>query len=71
MIRTSGHLLLHILCTFTYNIMSAGFVYFILALIPLSVIVAFVGLEFAIAIIQGIVFIILTSSYIKDALELH
>lgn len=67
----AGHLLLHILSSFTYIIMSQGVFFFILALLPLAFIIAFTGLEFAIAFIQAQVFIILTCSYIKDALDLH
>ena len=52
-------------------IMSSGFVFFLLGLIPLSFIVAFSGLELAIAVIQAQVFVVLTSSYIKDGLDLH
>ena len=51
--------------------MCSGFIFFILALIPLAFIIAFSGLELAIAFIQAQVFVILTCSYIKDAIELH
>jgi F-type H+-transporting ATPase subunit a len=67
----SGHMLLNILSWFTYNIMNSGFFYFILALLPLAFIIAFSGLELAIAFIQAYVFVVLTCSYIKDALDLH
>jgi len=67
----SGHMLLNILAGFTYNIMTSGFVFFFLGLIPLAFIVAFSGLELGIAFIQAQVFVVLTSSYIKDALDLH
>lgn len=67
----SGHMLLNILGGFTYNIMSKGFVYFFLGLLPLLFIVAFSGLEIGIAFIQAQVFVVLSASYIKDALELH
>lgn len=67
----SGHMLLHILAGFTYNIMSSGIIFFLLGLIPLSFIVAFSGLEIAIAFIQAQVFVVLSSSYIKDGLDLH
>jgi F-type H+-transporting ATPase subunit a len=67
----SGHLLLAILSGFTFNIMSSGFIFFILGLLPLSFIIAFSGLEIAISLIQAQVFVVLTSSYIKDALDLH
>src|SRR3954467_6358356 len=67
----SGHMLLNILAGFTYNIMKSGFIFFLLGLIPLLFIIAFSGLEIGIAFIQAQVFVVLTSAYIKDALELH
>lgn len=67
----SGHMLLHILSGFTYNIMTSGFIFFFLGLIPLAFIIAFSGLELGIALIQAQVFVVLTSSYIKDGLDLH
>jgi len=38
---------------------------------PLLFIVVFSGLEIGIAFIQAQVFVVLSSSYIKDALDLH
>jgi F-type H+-transporting ATPase subunit a len=67
----SGHMLLNILSGFTYNIMSKGFIYFFLGLFPLAFIIAFSGLEIGIAFIQAQVFVVLSSAYIKDGLELH
>jgi F-type H+-transporting ATPase subunit a len=67
----AGHMLLNILSGFTYNIMTSGFIFFILGLFPLAFIIAFSGLELGIAFIQAQVFVVLTCSYIKDALELH
>lgn len=67
----SGHMLLNILGGFTYNIMSKGLIYSLLGLLPLLFIVAFSGLEIGIAFIQAQVFVVLSGSYIKDALELH
>jgi F-type H+-transporting ATPase subunit a len=69
----SGHMLLNILCGFTYKILN-GAVFplgFFLTILPLSFIILFSGLELAIAFIQAQVFIILTCSYIKDAIKLH
>lgn len=51
--------------------MSSGVIFFIAGLLPLSLIIAFTGLEFAIALVQAYVFTVLTCSYIKDALDLH
>jgi F-type H+-transporting ATPase subunit a len=67
----SGHMLLHILAGFTYNIMTSGIIFFFLGLIPLSFIIAFSGLELGIAFIQAQVFVVLSSGYIKDGLDLH
>jgi len=67
----SGHMLLNILAGFTYNIMTSSFIFFFLGLIPLTFIIAFSGLELGIAFIQAQVFVVLTSSYIKDGLDLH
>ena len=67
----SGHMLLNILSGFTYNIMSSGFIFLLLGLLPLAFIIAFSGLELGIAFIQSQVFVVLSCSYIKDALELH
>jgi hypothetical protein len=67
----SAHMLLNILAGFTYNIMTSGVIFFIVGLIPLSFIIAFSGLELGIALIQAQVFVVLTSGYIKDALDLY
>src|SRR5215470_18645497 len=67
----SGHMLLNILSGFTYNIMTSGIIFFFLGLIPLAFIIAFSGLELAIAFIQAQVFVVLSSGYIKDGLDLH
>src|SRR6266849_2394213 len=45
----SGHMLLSILSGFTYNIMTSGFIYLFIGLVPLSFIIAFSGLELGIA----------------------
>jgi F-type H+-transporting ATPase subunit a len=67
----SGHMLLNILAGFCYNIMTSGFIFIFVGLVPLAFIIAFSGLELGIAFIQAQVFVVLTSSYIKDALDLH
>src|ERR1700741_3582074 len=67
----SGHMLLAILSSFTYNIMTSGIIFFFVGLLPLAFIIAFSGLELAIAFIQAQVFVVLACSYIKDGLDLH
>ncbi|MBV9123653.1 MAG: F0F1 ATP synthase subunit A [Planctomycetes bacterium] len=67
----SGHMLLNILSGFTYNIMTSGFIFFFLGLVPLAFIIVFSGLELGIAFIQSQVFVVLSAGYIKDGLDLH
>lgn len=67
----SGHMLLNILSGFTFKIMTMSFFYAILSILPLGFVIAFSGLELGIAFIQSQVFIVLSCSYIKDALYLH
>ena len=67
----SGHMLLNILSGFAYNIIFSGFLYIFVGSIPLAFIIAFSALELGISFIQAQVFVVLTSSYIKDAVDLH
>ena len=67
----AGHLLLNILSGFSYNIITHGFLFILVGLVPLAFIISFSGLELGIAFIQAQVFVVLSSSYIKDALDLH
>jgi F-type H+-transporting ATPase subunit a len=65
----SGHMLLHILSGFTYKIL--GQTYLIGGILPIVFIIAFTNLELAITFIQAQVFVVLTSSYLKDSIFLH
>jgi F-type H+-transporting ATPase subunit a len=67
----AGHTLLKILSTFLYSLFSAGLIVAVLTLIPFAIFVALIGLELAVSVIQAYVFVVLTSSYIKDAIYLH
>jgi F-type H+-transporting ATPase subunit a len=67
----SGHMLLNILSEFTYKIMETDFFHFLIAMIPLMFIGGFSALELGIAFIQSQVFVVLSSSYTKDSIELH
>jgi len=67
----SGHMLLGILSGFSFKLLSGGLIYFFVGLLPLGFILAFCGLEIVIAVVQAQVFVVLTSSYIKDSLDLH
>ena len=67
----AGHTLLKILSTFLYQMFSGSLIVAVFALIPFALFVALIGLELAVSFIQSYVFCILTSSYIRDAIELH
>lgn len=72
MVRISGHILLKILSSFIWKLNSYGIgLAIFIGFIPMIIFTAIVGLELAVAIIQALVFIILTSSYIRDAIYLH
>jgi len=63
---TAGHMLLYILSGFTYNMMKSYL--FPIWILPLIGIASFSGLEVGIAVIQAQVFVVLSSSYIKDGI---
>lgn len=67
----SGHLLMLILGSLILNLMSSSILGFVSGFVPLVGVIAIVGLEFAISMIQAYVFTILLSGYIKDSVYLH
>jgi F-type H+-transporting ATPase subunit a len=67
----AGHTLLKILSGFIYPMLTSGILLFFVALIPVTIFTALIGLEIAVSVIQAYVFTILTCIYIKDALDLH
>ena len=67
----AGHTLLKILSTFLYQMFSGSLIVAVFALVPFALFIALIGLELAVSFIQSYVFCILTSSYIRDAIELH
>lgn len=66
-----GHVLLKIFSTFTWKAVIAGGFITLISIIPFAFIIAFTGLEIAIAFIQSYVFTMLTASYLNDAINLH
>jgi len=66
-----GHVLLKIFSTFTWKAVIGGPVLALISIIPFTFIIAFTGLEMAIAFIQAYVFTMLTASYLNDAINLH
>lgn len=66
-----GHVLLKIFSTFTWKAVIGGPILLIISIIPFAFIIAFTGLEIAIAFIQAYVYTMLTASYLNDAINLH
>lgn len=67
----SGHILMAILTGLTFDFMKSSILFTIIGILPLTIILAIVGLEAGISAIQAYVFAVLTSSYIKDGLYGH
>lgn len=67
----AGHILLKILSTFIWKFIISSPIAFIIGIIPMIIFTALIGLELAVAFLQALVFVILTSSYIRDAIYLH
>ena len=68
----AGHMLFSIISGFTFSILTSGSLFFMgLGLLPVLFLGLFAGLELAIAFIQAQVFVVLSSSYIKDGVYLH
>lgn len=67
----AGHTLLKILATFLAKLFASSMLVALITLVPFTIFVALVGLELAVSLIQSYVFVVLTCSYLKDAIELH
>lgn len=67
----AGHLLLHLVASFSWKIITGSLMGLLLAPIPLILLSLLFGLEIAVALIQAFVFVLLTCSYINDAVSLH
>jgi len=67
----SGHTLLHILSSFLLGLFKKSAIVAMITLVPFAIFLSLIGLEFAVSFIQSYVFVILMSSYIRDARELH
>lgn len=67
----AGHALLKILSGLLAKLFLAGFLIAIATLVPFAIFTMLIGLEIAVSFIQAYVFCLLTSSYLKDAIDLH
>ena len=70
--RVGGHSLIKILSTFLLKFFQSENLFIsIIAVVPFTIFSALSLLELAVSFIQSYVFTVLTSSYIKEALESH
>ncbi len=67
----AGHTLLKILSGMLWPILTSSILMFLVALIPMAIFLALVGLEIAVSFIQAYVFVVLTCVYLRDAIDLH
>jgi ATP synthase subunit 6 len=67
----AGHTLLKVFVGFSWNLMNASGIVFILHYIPLVILLPLFFLELGVALIQAFVFTLLTCIYINDAVNLH
>lgn len=68
---TSGHTLLKIIAGFSWTMLISGGLISFFHVIPLALLLALIGLEIAISVLQAYVFTLLTCIYLNDVLELH
>ncbi|CAK7919976.1 ATP synthase subunit a (mitochondrion) [[Candida] anglica] len=67
----SGHLLMLILGSLMFNLMSVSLFTFMGGIVPMMAVMAIIMLEVAISMIQSYVFCILFSGYLKDSIDTH
>ena len=67
----SGHILLKILISFIWVIVTSNVIHWLWNLVPLTIVFTVVGLEFSIALLQAYVFIVLLTIYLKDLIHTH
>ena len=67
----AGHILLHLIASFSWKFITGSLIGLLLAPLPLILLTLLYGLEVGVALIQAYVFVLLTCSYIKDAIALH
>jgi F-type H+-transporting ATPase subunit a len=67
----AGHVLLHIIASFSWKIITGSILGLLITPVPVLFLTLLFGLELGVALIQAYVFVLLTCSYINDALFLH
>lgn len=67
----AGHTLLKVIVGFSWSMLLAENFLVIVHILPLMILVVFMGLELAVAMIQAYVFTLLTCIYLNDSINLH
>src|SRR6202012_6282330 len=66
----AGHILLQVFAGMTVSLLAAGWLAG-LSILPLIANIAITGFEFFVAFLQAYIYAILSSVYLRDALEMH
>jgi ATP synthase subunit 6 len=67
----AGHTLLKVIVGFSFKLISATGVIFLLHYIPLIILIPLFLIEFGVSLIQALVFSVLISIYLNDSISLH
>ena len=67
----AGHILLHLISSFSWKFITGSLMGLLMAPLPLLFLTLLYGLEVGVAFIQAYVFVLLTCSYIQEAINLH
>lgn len=67
----SGHILLKILISFIWAIVTSNLIHWFWIILPLLIVFMVIGLEIAIAFLQAYVFVVLIAIYLNDVINTH
>lgn len=67
----AGHTLLKIMSGFAWTMFGIGGIFYIVGLLPILLLFAFIALEIGVAMLQAYVFTILICIYLNDSINLH
>lgn len=67
----SGHILLKIVISFIWTILTLHFITIFWLFLPMVLVLIILNLEFVISFLQAYIFVVLLSIYLNDALNTH